>query len=287
MKYIITESQHKLSKLARRIDLISKAIEDVLKLYQNDPKLFYNFLTFEGFLISAASIVAAEVAGASDLSADDYVMVRNQMNHYIMNYFRDDFKKVWNERNKNQDDDNSIKGEYNEVDIKQKTPIGGGNFHKVYDSNYKPDVVYKIGDESVVRNWYELFKSNPDLFPKVYRKGVVNVPIKNQNGDIVKKVKKSYVEVEKIDTKRLEKEWKLIDKFCNGNLQYNITRIEEKDDFFQDLGDEISKVNTPLYEAFVRIYNLVYSVYEIKPSADIHIGQFGYDKQGNLKCLDL
>jgi len=49
---------------------------------------------------------------------------------------------------------------YTKIIIKQKTPIGGGNFHKVYDSNYKPDVVYKIGDESVVRitiNIYLLF----------------------------------------------------------------------------------------------------------------------------------
>jgi hypothetical protein len=265
--------------------MLSKEVDYELK-YISSNKLPIN-LSLDEFQYHIARIVSKKVADESNLSEDEYVMVRNQMQHYVKNFFYDELKDFWNEQKKDERDNQSTKGEYNEVEIKQKTPIGFGNFHNVYDSKYKPDVVYKIGDESVVRDWYELFKEHPDLFPKVYKKGVVNIPVKNQNGDVVKKVKKSYVEVEKLDTNRLKKEWNLIDRFSNGNFQYNITRIEEKDDFFQQLGDEITKVNTPLYEAFARIYNLVFSVYEVKPSADIHMGQFGYDKQGNLKCLDL
>jgi hypothetical protein len=181
-----------------------------------------------------------------------------------------------------------IRREFFELSTKEKEPLGFGAWHKVYNANYKPDVVYKVGYEDVVDNWYELFKEHPDIFPKVYKKGTVIVPIKDKSGNVVDKIRKSYVELEKLDTSRLEKEWKQIDKYCTEKpFQYYITRIEDNDEFFEELSEKISKVNTPLYEALARIYNLVYKIFEIKPAADIHMGQFGYDKQGNLKCLDL
>ena len=72
-----------------------------------------------------------------------------------------------------------IKHEVDELDTKDKDLVGKGAFHNVYISKKNPNVVYKIGFDEDVNGWVDIFKSRPDLFPKVYKMGHLNIKLKN------------------------------------------------------------------------------------------------------------
>jgi len=62
-----------------------------------------------------------------------------------------------------------------ELSITDKPVYGHGMEHKLYASKSNPNILYKVGDKPTVLLWSKLFKSNPSLFPKVFKVG----PIKN------------------------------------------------------------------------------------------------------------
>ena len=63
--------------------------------------------------------------------------------------------------------------------------------------------------------------------------------------------------------------------------------VEHDKNELVNLGQIIRTENPKLYDAYQRFHYLIESVYEIVPTADIHNNQFGYDKEGVLKCLDI
>ena len=81
----------------------------------------------------------------------------------------------------------------------EKPLFGKGVFHKIYPSKSNPDRVFKVGKPNVVEEWLNIFKQNPEYFPKVYRTGVF------KNG-------LHYVEVEKLDNQRVKNEWRDINR---------------------------------------------------------------------------
>ena len=202
-----------------------------------------------------------------------------------------------------------IKHEVAELDTKDKDLVGKGAFHKVYISKKNPNAVYKIGFDEDVSGWVDIFKSRPDLFPKVYKMGHLNIKLKKstttfswRTGDFKPitynpgdTVKVRYVEVEKLDTDKAKSYWNslanVVSVMSGKSLQTYLTSLgmdEEMEEEFKTLGEKIRETgNTFIYEILVDFYNLVHSVYELKPTADVHVGNYGYDKDGNLKCLDI
>lgn len=191
-----------------------------------------------------------------------------------------------------------------EEEIKQKEMVGSGVDHDVYPSATNPNVVYKIGREETIDKWYEIFKNNPDIFPKTYRKGKTKITAKTDRqigiGDRYFELKAgtvipvSYVELEKLDTKRAQFEWE--------RLGVEIAEITEEAWVFQSYvihyiigGDKdmISYINQKIKEeapqllpSLERFLVIIDKLKQFTDDPDVHKHNFGYDKQGNLKCLD-
>lgn len=181
--------------------------------------------------------------------------------------------------------------EINRTDKKCK----GGCFHRVFESKSNPNIVYKVGQTIDVDRWISVFINYPEFFPRVYKRGKVTdkrILVNFFYSDV------SYVVVEKLDTERAEFDWDLIEEFVKKWAYYNLElsninfdRLMGNPTRFLDVIEhiiyEMEKKQPELIDLFMKFYTLILDIYEIFPSADIHRNQFGYDKQGNLKCLDI
>lgn len=170
-----------------------------------------------------------------------------------------------------------------EVVSKGKSEVGSGLFHKVFPSEKYPDKVFKVGPLKVVDNWVDIFNSHPDLFPKIYfvkRYRFHDVPYK-------------YVLMERLDVRRFETFWDVLDKVSvkvsKRPIQYILSSI-----LFNESGPTINLIkkyldeNIPEYSNdFIYLTELFDKIFEINKRADLHKLQFGYDKSGKIKCLDI
>jgi hypothetical protein len=195
----------------------------------------------------------------------------------------------------------------NELGTKPKDVYDRGAFHMIYQSKNNPNVLFKIGTQTMVDTWVEVFKSRPDLFPIVKRVGTTNYKfpkdfveidpttyelIKHNAGDTVK-IK--YVEIEKLDVNRASIHWDRLDDYLRSltgkTLQKYLTSLSIDDSLeneFIEIGDQLQeKGNKFLYDIFRDFHNLLIQVYELKPAADVHRRNFGYDNNMNLKMLDI
>jgi len=75
--------------------------------------------------------------------------------------------------------------EIHELGTKEKEVFNRGMEHQIFASKSNPNVLFKVGHKDTVDEWYEVFKSDSEIFPKVFRAG------KMQDEDIY------YVELEK------------------------------------------------------------------------------------------
>jgi hypothetical protein len=189
---------------------------------------------------------------------------------------------------------------------KEKPVFGRGSYHKVFASKSNPNVLYKIGTEEMVNKWVELFRKFPELFPKVYKTGTMNVKLDDRiirmvKGEIVvmnpgEPVKARYVEIEKLDTKQALHQWDIINRtimdFTNNKFDaqrlFTILDEDEGEEVIFDLAKNL-KQNKEEFKLQILedFYNLLSKVYEIKPAADVHKGNFGMDGDGRLKMLDI
>lgn len=207
-----------------------------------------------------------------------------------------------------------ISKEIDELDTKDKTPKGSGSFHYVYNSKQNRDRVYKIGRPSDVDEWLEVFKSHPDIFPFVYRIGNTEVKlrepksytefidgemkhIKHNVGDIMDA---KYVELEKLNTIKAQNDWLKLDyaitdlteegwEFQDYVIHLILNYTKEGGDYDMiDAIDENIKVSHPeMVDVLNKFVTLIRKICEVKKRPDLHIDNFGYDKDGNLKCLDI
>lgn len=173
----------------------------------------------------------------------------------------------------------------NEMIAKQKDVIGKGAFHSIYPSIKNPDIVYKIGyNPDKMKLWVELFNEFPDLFPKTY--GDIKsfkFDVKGFNGSVIKKKMGYYIAVEKLDTKSFLNFWNQIDELCVDNEFQHYLKYYDLDEMY----NLAEKIKPELLDQFIEFVNLVDTIYEIKPSADLHKDQFGIDKDNKIKCLDV
>jgi hypothetical protein len=189
---------------------------------------------------------------------------------------------------------------------KEKELFGRGAYHKVFASKNNPNVLYKIGTDEMVGKWVEIFRKFPDLFPKVYRTGTMNVKLDDRilrmiNGEITvlnpgETVKARYVEIEKFDTKQALHQWDVInrtimnftDNEYHAQSLFSILDEDEGEDIIFNLAKYLKQNKEDFkLQILEDFYNLLSKVYEIKPDADVHKGNFGVDADGHLKMLDI
>ena len=51
--------------------------------------------------------------------------------------------------------------------------------------------------------------------------------------------------------------------------------------------DSVKREAPHMYKRCVELFNLTSRIFEVVPYFDLHAYQFGYDKTGKLKCLDI
>lgn len=169
-----------------------------------------------------------------------------------------------------------------EIRTRNKELLGQGKEHNVYPSN-DPTKVIKVGEARYVAKWLPLFRKHPELFPIVYRNGLTKEP----GG--------AYVMLEKLDTRNFLEDYLKLSlilskiKFNGGvytaikNSRYNEVRYDE-------IINKINQVNPDMSEFFIKLVDNVTAVDKLMPwhkGFDFHEGQFGYDKDRNIKCLDV
>lgn len=202
----------------------------------------------------------------------------------------------------------------NELDTKPKTPKGSGSFHYVYNSTQNPNRVFKIARPTDIDEWLSLFKNHPDLFPSVYKVGETKVKlqepknylefidgemkyVQHKVGDVVDA---KYVELDKLDTDKAKNDWMQLDNAITDMTEegwefqdYVIHLIlkftnQGGDSDMLDAVSENMKVEHPeMIKTLRKFIVLIKKLCQIKKRPDLHIDNFGYDKDGTLKCLDI
>lgn len=193
--------------------------------------------------------------------------------------------------------ENIVRKFLNEVRTQQKGEFNRGMEHRIYASKYNPDRLFKVGDEGVL-HWVEVFRSNPNIFAKVFRTGKINDD---------KKGGTYYAEIEKLQTDSVIKEWEQIEEKLE-----EIGIIDSEDNAFgRDITDiytnhghdqkTISEVAKRLNEYDKDTYNLFIKYFKLfkdcekaiekivghETLVDAHRYNFGYGVDGKLKCLDI
>ena len=166
-----------------------------------------------------------------------------------------------------------------------KGALGVGMEHAVYASTKNPNIVYKVGKGSKVKEWYEVFKKYPDVFPKV---GKI-FRLKNHPDYYA-------VEVEKLNTKGVVKEFDKVEGYLfdytgQGAAMYGDMNPNDINSALKAIDQDFStplKFRQNAVKWFKFLLKMDKIVSSVKPVGfpDFHGGNFGYDSNGNLKCLD-
>jgi hypothetical protein len=182
--------------------------------------------------------------------------------------------------------------EIQELGTRVKELIGSGLEHQIFGSKINPNVIFKVGHKDTVDEWYDVFKSNPDIFPKVFRIG------KMHNSDIY------YVELEKLDTKRFESDWDKLEFSLEDIGAVDPDNGEGFSDLYLDNGSDskifgeiainLKKHSEKDFNFFIELLTVIKTgekaIMSIKNKdtiVDVHKYNFGYGKDGKIKCLDL
>jgi hypothetical protein len=171
-----------------------------------------------------------------------------------------------------------------ELSTIDKDILGQGFEHNVYPSK-DPNKVIKVGETKYVKKWIEDFKSRPDLFPTIYKTGFYK-----GNPKI------TYVVMEKLDTDQFEVDFDVLESIIEDVSNYDgildaIKKTERNENEWNKLHNSIKQQDPEIADFYTKIYN---NVVQTKPFRsglfqvyDFHKGQFGYDKKGNIKMLDI
>jgi hypothetical protein len=171
----------------------------------------------------------------------------------------------------------------NELTTRQKKLVGQGLEHKVYPSN-DPDKVYKVGETKYVNKWVPIFKSNPDVFPFIYRTGF------DKDGKDV-----TWVEMERLDTEQFEVDFDVLESILDDMSNYDgvlgaIKVSLKNEQVRKSITSKINEQDPEIAQFFNKLTDVVGKTKPFKSGLfdtyDFHRGQFGYDKKQNIKMLD-
>lgn len=179
--------------------------------------------------------------------------------------------------------------------IQLKQIIGGGADHRVFFSKVNPDVIFKAEIRpGEVDQWFKTFNAHPDVFPKTFKK----VRVRGDNGEML-----TAVVLEKLNTQTFELFWKQSEKTLaqfekaknlapssQTSLEYLAKKIK-KNPSYQKQWDEYIEFYKKTYPQLSRrvdeFNTMVEKLYRITPNPDIRKFNFGYNKTGSLKSLDI
>ena len=193
-----------------------------------------------------------------------------------------------------------IREELKEISTAPKKRYGQGMEHTIYPSKSNPDRLFKVGEQEMVEQWVKIFRSNPEIFPKIYRVGKISDPRD-------KRINGYYVEIEKLDTDKAIKEWEqLEDKleeagitdFFDGAFGRDITDIYVNHEHDQKtityIATKLKEYDVKSYDLFIKWFKLfkecqneIEKVVGYGTLVDAHRYNFGYGADGKLKCLDI
>jgi hypothetical protein len=176
--------------------------------------------------------------------------------------------------------------------IRIKPAIGGGADHRVFQSAIHADQVIKAEIRpGEVNLWYNTFKKYPKVFANVIKKAKV----KGTNGAMM-----DAVVLEKLNTEPFMNLWtnmeSLLIKMERQNPGSPMVGLEStlkniQNPAFKNVWNNFLtyvKQNNPSIFGKVNELNvMVGELYKITPKPDIRQFNFGYDKNGLLKALDL
>lgn len=165
-----------------------------------------------------------------------------------------------------------------EVVTKPKTPYSSGSEHTIYPNNHDSTKLFKVVTNDPIRglkdNWIEIFKKYPKYFPTIYRS--------NDKG----------AEVEKLDTNKSDKEFDVFYDDTETEFYDLLDLIVSKKNYkplLKYCTNIITQLSPEMIPAFKRWIKLAKGISSIPMNLrpDIHKNNFGYDKKGNLKMIDI
>jgi|688.fasta_scaffold393865_1 hypothetical protein len=172
--------------------------------------------------------------------------------------------------------------------IKVKPVLGGGRDHRVFQSAIHPDRVIKAEVRpGEVDKWYDVFNNNQKIFAKPFSK----TKIKNTDGTML-----SAVVMEKLNTLPFTNMWDSMEKLLMkmpGNtystLEYVVKNIGNPivKKTWDNLAKYIKQQDPSIASKVDEFYKMVDELYKITPKPDIRQFNFGYNKEGILKALDI
>ena len=176
--------------------------------------------------------------------------------------------------------------------IRIKPVLGGGRDHRIFQSTIHADQVIKAEIRpGEVNLWYNTFKKYPKIFVNVIKKSKV----KGTDGTLM-----DAVVLEKLNTEPFVNLWNnmesLLIKMERQTPGSPMTGLEStlkniQNPAFKNVWNKFLtyvKQNNPAIFSKVNELNvMVGELYKITPKPDIRQLNFGYDKNGILKALDL
>lgn len=184
---------------------------------------------------------------------------------------------------------NTVKSVKNPT-LRLKPIMGQGADHVIYDIVSRPDLIIKVEKRAgEINKWYDLFARNPKIFPKVIKK----VPLKYKDGKTA-----SAVVMEKLNTQSFMKLWDDVEKVLHSTLPSknrmalehllkNIKTNRSYANIWKKTISEIQKKSPNIKNQVNNLNSLVENLYKMSPKPDIRKFNFGYDKSGVLKALDI
>ena len=166
--------------------------------------------------------------------------------------------------------------------IKEIKKVGSGMEHNVYQS-MNPNQVYKVpkGKNPKIRmSWVYLFQEHPDIFPKII------------------KLEDKFVKLEKLDTNKAISEYTTLDSLLkeddelhDSDFAYTFFNIykDRDEDRLAAIDEHFENMGEKTYNLYSKWRDLILKFLDVMPYdyySDLHIGQFGYSKDGTLKILD-
>jgi hypothetical protein len=172
-----------------------------------------------------------------------------------------------------------------EVQTRTKRILGKGREREVYLSHTNPDLVFKLWGYEDLVNEKEFFDKHPDLYVKIHKVR----PHNNSHYDNL-----GYAIMDRVDTKGFKQE---CIKLQNAVEQIGFSRGifglidgSRNEKKYDEIVDKLNEFDPSMADFFINLRDCVVGVENSMGRFeyfDRSFDQFGFDKEGNVKCFDI
>jgi len=144
---------------------------------------------------------------------------------------------------------------------------------------YNDDTITKtFNDKYELENTIKYFPKYPNLFPKIF------------------KVDENEIEMERLETKKAEKEFNMVNRWFKRNLKISFGSYLMRDYTFElihpnkpypILPEDFPKEYIDIVNKYQKLINSIMKIVGNHFLLDVHSLNFGYDKDDNLKMFDI